>query len=186
MSALAGKRDFTAERGSTFDRVVQWSSLQSATETFTGNDVLAVFSLAQPPAALGNDKYLVNVYFNGFPFDSFAVHDAHLHFASPVLMGTEIRVVYKYAVPVDLTGYNARMQVRQKGPGGTILTDMTNSNGKIIINPLPGELRLFVAETETRTWAPGAYLYDLETVQGAYVTRLLEGKFTVKQNITET
>lgn len=90
------------------------------------------------------------------------------------------------SVPINLTGYTARMQVRP-APGGTLILDLTTSNGKIVItDAAQGKLKLLVEASETNSVPPGVYRYDLELQSPAnVVTRYLEGQVRVKEQITQ-
>lgn len=88
--------------------------------------------------------------------------------------------------PVDLTGYTARLQVRPNAKDtGTPLLEMTTENGRITLGDELGtiQLQLSAATVTNLAWKSGAY--DLEMVSGVIVTRLLEGKVTVSQEVTK-
>ena len=97
-------------------------------------------------------------------------------------------VVWKDAagLPIDLTGYSARMQIRSTRQGGTALVSLTSSPaGGITITPAEGKIVLRVEAAETTTLTPGTAFYDLEVVSGAgEVTRLLEGGVTISPEVT--
>lgn len=100
---------------------------------------------------------------------------------------------------IDLSGYTARMHVREYAAGDLIValyssTDQGNSNGFAILNGSSeeyedganGNIRLFIAAANTANLTTGSLKYDLEIenpVDGT-VTRLLEGKFNVVPEIT--
>jgi hypothetical protein len=89
------------------------------------------------------------------------------------------------AVPVDLTGCSARMQVRSVVTSGAVLLELTSANGRIQLGGSSGEieLRLTAAETEALAWRNA--VYDLEIVHSdASVRRLLEGSIKVKPEVT--
>ena len=89
------------------------------------------------------------------------------------------------AVPVDLTGCSARMQVRSVVTSGAVLLELTTGNGRIALGGLDGTLtlQLTAAETEALTWRNG--VYDLELVHpGGQVRRLAEGSVKVKPEVT--
>jgi hypothetical protein len=105
------------------------------------------------------------------------------------------------AVPLDLTGYTARMQIRAKVAATTVLWEMTTEDALTQSSPEPGitildqqvpenlgRLQLFIADENTAlfTWRTG--VYDLELVgstqPGADVIRLLKGKVTVDPEVT--
>lgn len=87
--------------------------------------------------------------------------------------------------PVDLSGYSARMQVREKASAASTLIEFTTANGRIEMNGAAGRMVLKLAASETDTLEPGVYVYDLEIENGAGdVQRILEGRFVVTANVT--
>lgn len=87
--------------------------------------------------------------------------------------------------PVNLTGYSARMQVRQSVASTDILLEMSTANNKISIDPSSGKITLIfsAATTAAITWKRGKYDLELTSADGT-VTRLIEGQITVSQEIT--
>lgn len=87
--------------------------------------------------------------------------------------------------PVNLTGYSARMQVRQSVASPDVLLELSTANNKIQITPLTGTITLVFDATTTAgiTWKRGKYDLELTSSSGA-VTRLIEGQITVSQEIT--
>ena len=88
--------------------------------------------------------------------------------------------------PVNLSGYTARMQVRDTYDGGSAVVSLTSGTG-ITLGGTAGTI--LVALTATQTAAidatpSGQYVYDLELVNGATVTRLVEGTFIVSPEVT--
>ena len=88
---------------------------------------------------------------------------------------------------VNLTGYSARMQVRDSYDAGTAIASLTNGSG-ITLGGTAGTILLEMSATTTAALdgTPNSqYIYDLELVSGAgYVTRLVEGRFYVKPEVT--
>lgn len=84
----------------------------------------------------------------------------------------------------DLTGYNGRMQVRVSTTASTTLLSLSSNNGDITLNS-SGEFTITVdAETMAGVQA-GRHVYDFEIESaGGEVYRILEGKFTVKAEVT--
>lgn len=90
----------------------------------------------------------------------------------------------QYYAPKDLTGYTARMQIKDR-VGGTVLETLTNANGKIVIDNTGKTISLVLDATTTAayTWRSG--VYELEIVSaGGEVSTLLAGNITVKQEVT--
>lgn len=89
------------------------------------------------------------------------------------------------AVPVDLTGYTARMHVRSKVDSPTTLLELTTENGRIVLGGAAGTIRLVLpaAQTAALVWKVG--YYDLELVSPTgNVRRLLKGLVTVSPEVT--
>ena len=96
---------------------------------------------------------------------------------------------------VDLTGYQARMQIRpgieasdvyislssSLSPDGTGL-NLSGSNG---VTPLSsGSVGIYISAYSSSLLNFTEAFYDLEMVNGREVTRLLEGKVRLSKNVT--
>lgn len=87
-------------------------------------------------------------------------------------------------VPVDLTGYTAKMQARDSyGAKCQAVVDITTENGGIVLDSL-GNIDLMLSAEDTASIKAKDYLYDLELITGTTVTRLIEGKFIVTPEVT--
>lgn len=88
-------------------------------------------------------------------------------------------------VAVNLTGYAAKMQVRQSASSPDVLLELSNTNGKLTITPLTGTVTMVFSATTTAAidWKRGKYDLELTSADGT-VTRLLEGEITVSREIT--
>lgn len=88
---------------------------------------------------------------------------------------------------VNLSGYSARMQVRDSYDAGTAIVSLTSGTG-ITLGGTAGSISLELSATQTAALdgTPNSqYIYDLELVSGAgYVTRLVEGRFYVYPEVT--
>jgi hypothetical protein len=87
-------------------------------------------------------------------------------------------------VPVDLTSYTARMQVREKHTSKTVIVSLTTENSGIALGDDEGTIDLYISDETTTTITAKDYVYDLELVSGGEVYRLLEGKFIVTPEVT--
>ena len=86
--------------------------------------------------------------------------------------------------PIDLTGYTARMQIRQKVSSSVSLA-LTTENGRITLGDTDGTITLTVSASDMTALPAGPYTYDLELVSGAgIVSRLLMGTFVVRSEVT--
>lgn len=85
---------------------------------------------------------------------------------------------------VNLTGYSARMQVRQTADATATVLSISNGSG-ITLGGTAGTVLLEASATTTAALTAGQYVYDLELVSGAYVTRLVEGNFVIYSEVTK-
>lgn len=89
------------------------------------------------------------------------------------------------AVPVNLTGCTARMQIRKEIANATPYVTLTTENGGIVLGGAAGTIELIITPTATAaiTWASG--VYDLEIVfSPTEVRRLVYGPVTVSPEVT--
>lgn len=92
----------------------------------------------------------------------------------------------QYYPPVNLSGYSARMKIKDR-IGGAELLSLTSGGGDIILDNSLKTVSLFIsdADTEALTWKRG--VYDLEMVApDDTVTRILYGVITVSREVTTT
>jgi hypothetical protein len=86
---------------------------------------------------------------------------------------------------INLTGYTARMHVRATVDASETITTLTTSNSRVTLGGALGTIDLLISATDTAALTPGQYVYDLELVSGGgEVTRLIEGNFVVKAEVT--
>jgi hypothetical protein len=82
-------------------------------------------------------------------------------------------------VAVDVTGYTARLTIRDR-VGGSVLLALTTENGRIAVGTTDGSIRLTVTDEDTATigWTHGVYVLEVTSPAGV-TRRLLEGKVRV-------
>lgn len=93
------------------------------------------------------------------------------------------------AAPVDLTGYQVRMQVRSELTAATVLLELSTANGGVVITDAAQgkfELRIKAADTSALTFDSGVYDLELVAPDGPdnTVTRLLAGSVSVSPEVT--
>lgn len=89
--------------------------------------------------------------------------------------------------PVNLTGYQARMQVRTVPANikpAKLLHTLTSTNSGLVVEPLDGSITINITAADTALLPAGSHVYDLELTSGSYVQRLVEGKFDVISEVT--
>jgi len=90
------------------------------------------------------------------------------------------------SVPVDLTGYSARMQIRPYAESDEVFLtlDSDSSNGGISFeSDWIILIEISAADTATLTQYCGVYDLELESSTGV-VTRLLQGSVTISPEVT--
>jgi len=95
--------------------------------------------------------------------------------------------------PIDLTAYDARMQIRSDYAdinGNTLYATLTSSldsspsNTGLLLSGSSGVIYVFLSAETTEGFIFEEGLYDLELYKGGVVERLLEGKVTVSKEVT--
>lgn len=87
-------------------------------------------------------------------------------------------------VPMNLTGYTARLQVRSLPSSPDAVLTLTTENGGITITALTGFVAVTASATQTTAIDEGTYVYDIELVNGSIVTRLAQGQVVVSPEVT--
>jgi hypothetical protein len=87
-------------------------------------------------------------------------------------------------VPVDLTGYSARMQIRPFLVSQDVLLELTNQAG-IVLGDDQGTITIEATAEQTEAIGSrrGVYDLELESADGT-VTRLLQGAVTISREVT--
>lgn len=97
--------------------------------------------------------------------------------------------------PIDLSGYHARMQIRPSVESDEIILSLSSSldadgtginlSGSSGDTPLAsGSMAIYISAYSSSLLNFDQATYDLELVNGAEVTRLLEGRVKLSKNVT--
>lgn len=89
--------------------------------------------------------------------------------------------------PIDLSGYTARMQIREKLKSETVVLELTTENGRITIDV--GEeattLSLYIDPATTAGITVTKGVFDLELIDiSDDVYRLMEGSVAISKEVT--
>lgn len=96
-------------------------------------------------------------------------------------VATEISVTDGNNDPINITGYTVKMQIDFEEP---LLLDTGNSGITITDGPA-GKFQINISDIESAALDVGSFSYDCWMISGGGVsTPLLNGVFTVTQNIT--
>lgn len=190
--------DFTITKGDTFSRVWQWG-----TDVFTYKAITGIAKSAPArvtcvghgvpadwPVAIVSVNGMTKINAATFPPKTKDFHvptiigvdtlDFNLTDSSGYSTYTSGGYVM-FNTPVDLTGYTARAQVKDK-VGGTVLLDLT---AYLVVDNAAKTITVTVSATLTAalTWTKG--VFDLEMVSsGGVVTKIDAGKITVAAEVT--
>lgn len=107
----------------------------------------------------------------------------------------ELRYTDSTGTPVDLTGCQARMQIRPNVASTDILLSLSSSlqsdgtglnfSGSSNLNPpTSGTIAVYISATTSSLLSFDQAVYDLELVSGTTVTRLLEGQVKLSKEVT--
>ncbi len=92
--------------------------------------------------------------------------------------------VLEYNQPVSLSGYTARMQIREKLESTTALHSLTTENGGILLDTTLQTITLLIPDETTQTFTFKAAVYDLEMISGGEVTQLATGSVSLIKEVT--
>jgi len=116
--------------------------------------------------------------YDGTPLEANATFSFQLGWETETPPGSGIYI------PVSLTGYQAKMQVR-KTPGSPVILELSTLNTYITLDQTNGLINLVVPASVTSSLVPGLYKYDLDlTDSNGFVSRFVEGLFEIVAGIT--
>ncbi len=90
-------------------------------------------------------------------------------------------------VPIDLTGYTAKMQVRQRYASDDAVLSLSTTAGTIVLGGVAGTINITGPAADTAAITIKQGVYDVElTSAGGIVTRLIEGCVAISPEVTRT
>ena len=88
-------------------------------------------------------------------------------------------------VAINVTGYTARMQLRESQDAAAAFITLTTENGGIALGGAAGTITLSISAANTAAITETSGVYDLELVSaGGIVTRLLAGEVLISKEVT--
>ena len=103
--------------------------------------------------------------------------------------GTTVRKVFRLKdgtnLPLNLTGYKARLQSRLSIASPAVLLDATTENGKLVVDPLEGSVSLVLTASDSAAlvWSKAKYDLELENSAGE-VFRPVKGEIIIDKEVT--
>lgn len=93
--------------------------------------------------------------------------------------------IIEYNEPINLTGYTARMQIREKIDSTTVIDELTTENGGIILDTTDFGIVIEIGAIKTTTYTFNSAVYSLEMVSPTgVVTTIVTGTLTLIKEIT--
>jgi hypothetical protein len=89
-------------------------------------------------------------------------------------------------MPVDVTGFTAVLEMRKNQSSPTpdyVLT--SDKDGGLVVGGADGRIEIFVQPAWSTAIPKGIYFYWLDINTGDEVDRLLEGRATIKEGVTQ-
>ena len=115
----------------------------------------------------------------------------------------DFRIDYKdsNSNPIDLTDYNARMQIRDSKKGSTLYAslsssltpcgtglNMTPTSASVVLPKSSGSIGLYISAASSSQFDFDTAYYDIEIYSGSgaceYVSRILEGGIKLSKEVT--
>ena len=89
-----------------------------------------------------------------------------------------------YNVPVDLSEYTARMQIREKLDSSSIIHELTTENGGILFDNALKTINLNIADSVTSEFNFTSAVYSLEFIKGSETSLFATGSVTLQKEVT--
>lgn len=99
--------------------------------------------------------------------------------------GSGILLDSSLASVVDLSGYTAKLQIRDSYNSDIVLHESNTENGQINIIASSGSVTINIPASDTDKFDFDRGYYDLEIYNGSIVNRLLEGSVVISKQITK-
>lgn len=92
--------------------------------------------------------------------------------------------VLEYNQPVDLAGYSARMQLRERLTSPTVITELTTQNGRIVLDNTQKTITLTIPSSITTSLNFIQAVYSLELYTNNTVISLASGNLSLVKEVT--
>lgn len=92
--------------------------------------------------------------------------------------------VLEYNQPVNLAGYSARMQIRDKLTSPTVIYELTTQNGRIVLDNVNKTIAINIPDTVTAGFTFAQAVYSLELYSNSVVLCLASGNLSLVKEVT--
>lgn len=190
------KLNFKIYQGSTFLETLRWESATKIYKPITGilkSAPVTITSVAHG-IPVGWRVKLTNIagmtelnstetyhYVTGTTTDTITINSVNAVGYKDYTSGG----IVEYNQPVDLTGYTARMQIREKLDSASTLYELTTTLGNITIDNTLKSITLTIPAATTAGFSFTSGVYSLELVSSSgQVTPLIAGTVTLVKEVT--
>ena len=189
------KLNFKIYQGSTFNEVLRWESSTKVYKTITAIYQSAPLAIQAPThgVPVGWRVKITNVVGMKEINSDSVYHTVTAADTNTVTINAVNSVGYsayvsggilEYNEPVTLTGYTARMQIREKLGSTTIIKELTTENGGITLDNANKTITINISATDTAAFTFKQAVYSMELVNGSTVTPFLTGSLSLENEIT--
>lgn len=188
------KLNFKVYQGSTFSEVLRWESSKKIYKAIT-NITQAAPAVVTAPIHAIPEGWRVKITNVGGMTD---INSTDTYNIATVIDTDNIEInsinslgyktytsggVIEYNEPVDLTGYTARMQLREKIDSTTIIHELTTENGGITIDIVNYKIELNIPAISTEQFTFNTVVYSLELVSNKVIP-FASGSITLIKEVT--
>lgn len=190
------KLNFKIYQGSTFAETLRWESSIKAYIPITGITKSAPLVVTAPAHGIPlewrvkftNIIGMTDINSDSTYYQVSAVTTNTLTINSINSLGFKAYIsdgIVEYNQPVDMTGYTAKMQIREKITDTAFILELTTENSGIVINNVTKSITLNISAAATAALTFTTGVYDLEVISsGAQVTTFIGGNLTLVKGVT--
>lgn len=202
------KQNFTILQGETFQRIIRWETQPYIYKPISAITNAAPVSITSAGHGLVSGWRVAVVSVKGMeeinarhspPWesefkpvtrtsaDAITLNDVNSADFSPYISGGYLQ----FFTPVDLTGYSAQMDIKDR-VGGTVLLTLSSDplidpDVRIVLDILNHTISLRIeaedTESDVLTWGRGVYDLEMTSPTGA-ITRIFSGNIAVSKEVT--
>ena len=92
--------------------------------------------------------------------------------------------VVEFNMPVSLSGYAARMQIRETVDSTTVIHEATTQNSQIVLDNTTKTIQITMLANVTQNFTFSTAVYSLELYNGNNVIPFINGNLTLVQEVT--
>ena len=107
-----------------------------------------------------------------------------------ILQGKTISfpLIWGGATPINVTGYDARMQIREDASSDEVIASFTVANSRVTIGTTNGLITFSMTAADSAALTPGEYFYEIEVIDSSGLvisSKELRGRCTIIAEITK-